>query len=321
MNQQLDLATLLAAGERSVFHGAPSAAVATLESAIAGAREQSRRAETAAATWLLGVAWGALGKYGHALDVLDVLIASDHGAAAEERLFASLACSVEASVHRQLGRHGAARELDLTALEQAGNSREAGFDALLGLAADAVGLGDAPEAAGYLEQAVALVPIAGDDAPAMAQAALAAPAAAVQWWRQLVRLDWVRAESALLGDDPSGAAQHAAAAVARAEGARAPRHVAKGLLFRGVAEAQISSSEAVQTLLRAAALADALDALPLVWPARAMLASLLAEVDPAQSEHCRSAARTAALAIAADLPPALREEWTARADIAPLLQD
>ena len=54
---------------------------------------------------------------------------------------AALATATVASVHRQLGRHAVAQGYDERALDGSGGPGEAGFDALLGLAADAVGLG------------------------------------------------------------------------------------------------------------------------------------------------------------------------------------
>ena len=139
------------------------------------------------------------------------------------------------------------------------------------------------------------------------------------WWRQRVRLDWVRAEVALLEGDVAQAVESAEAAVAGAEEARAPRHVAKGLLFLGVAQLHAGSDGATVTLRRAATLAEGLATLPLVWPSRALLGALLADSDPDESDRSLAAARNAVLAIAGDLPPNVREEWLNRPDIAELL--
>jgi len=139
------------------------------------------------------------------------------------------------------------------------------------------------------------------------------------WWRQQVRLDWVRAEVSLLDGDPEAAATLAAAAVERAEAARAPRHVAKGLLFQAVAEVHAGLPEAAGTLRRAATLAESLGTLPLIWPSRALLGALLEGTDDAESAKSLAAARSAVLAIAGDLPPAVREEWLARPDVGALL--
>jgi hypothetical protein len=300
-----DLTDLLAAGERSVFHGPPGTAVAPLERAVALAADGGRLPEAAAATWLLGVALGASGRYGRALAVLTPLLGqgSAPGAGPEGRLFGSLAASTSASVSRQLGRHAEARRSDEQALGLADGVGEAAFDATLGLAADAVGLGEPAEAAARLEQAGALVVGDGEE-----------------WWRQRVRLSWVQAEVALLTDRPADAVVAAESAVARAERSRAPRHVAKGSLFLGVARLQVGdAATAAATLRRAATLAEGLGALPLVWPSRAVLGALLAETDSPASAASLTAARAAVHEIASDLPPAVRADWLAKPDVAALL--
>lgn len=304
-----DLADLLAAGEQATFHGKPAAAVGVLEQAVVLAQAQSRPAEVAAAAWLLGVALGAGGRYGGALRVLTPLVESGSadGVAPERRLFAALAGATVASVHRQLGRHAVAREADLAALALTDGTGEAGFDTLLGLASDAVGLDEPDEAADRLSAAAAVLP-EGDDA----------------WWRQRVRLGWVRAEVALLDGRADEAVQHAEAAVAAAELARAPRHVAKGLLITGIAQISGGGAQegegAAATLRRAATLAESLGTLPLVWPSRALLGALLVQDDPQESVQSLAAARTAVLAIAADLPAGVRADWLARPDVSTLLE-
>ena len=298
-----DLPSLLATGERAAFHGPPASAVESLTQAATQARAENRAAEATAAGWLLGVALSASGRYGSALAVLDPLIgaAAAPGAAAESRLFGSLAAATAASVHRGLGRHRDARAYDENGLALADEQAEALFDCRLGLASDAVGLGDGAEAARCLREAASLVHDRDE------------------WWRQRVRLDWVRAEVALLEERAPDAIAAAAAAVAHAESARAPRHVAKGLLFQGVAQLEAGHAEATDTLRRAATLAESLGALPVTWPARALLAALLAERAPQQSRASLESARAAVRAIAEDLPPALRAEWLARPDIEALI--
>lgn len=299
----VDLARLLATGERAAFHGRPADAVSALEQAVVLAQKQGRRAEVTAAAWLLGVALGAGGRYGGALMVLSPLIdgGESAGLPADQRLFSALAAGTVASVHRQLGRHAAARETDLRGLALTDGVGEAAFDCRLGLAADAVGLGDLAGAHAELAEAAGLVPGRDD------------------WWRQRVRLDWVRAEVALLEGNVAQAIDAAETAVGGAEEARAPRHVAKGLLFLGVAQLHAGSADATGTLRRAATLAEGLAALPLVWPSRALIGALLAETDPDESDRSLAAARSAVLAIAGDLPPNVREEWLLRPDIAELL--
>jgi hypothetical protein len=300
-----DLASLLAAGERSAFHGPPGAAVADLERAVVMAQREGRRAEVTAAAWLLGVSLSASGRYGGALRVLTPLLEAGEApsASAELRLFAALAAATAASVHRGIGRHAAATDLDHRGLALTDRTGEAGFDCVLGLVSDAVGSGSLDDARTRHAQAASIAEGHGDD-----------------WWRQRVRLDWASAEISLLADEPAAAAEAAAEAVAAAERARAPRHVAKGLLFQGVAELQAGSAEATATLRRAATLAEGLAALPLVWQARALLGALLFAEPGEEGARSLATARSAVLTIAGDLPPTLREEWLARPNVSALLE-
>ena len=304
-----DLPTLLASGEHAAFHGKPAAAVIALEQAVVLAQSQDLVAEAAAAAWLLGVSLGAGGRYGGALTVLAPLVAAaqEDDAAPERRLFGSLSSATIASIHRQLGRHAIAREADLDALELTDGTGEAAFDALVGLASDAVGLGEAEEAASRLLEAEAVLPGHGDE-----------------WWRQRVRLGWAKAEVAMLEGRPEEAAARLAEAVQRAEDARAPRHVSKGLLLLGLAQVSTGAAEAASTLRRSATFAESLGVLPLVWPSRALLGALLAAADSseerAEGAKCLAAARSAVLTIASDLPPGVRSEYLARPDINALLE-
>ena len=306
---QPDLPTLLASGEHAAFHGKPAAAVGALEQAVVLAQSQGLVAEMAAAAWLLGVALGAGGRYGGALTVLAPLVDAGRadGASAEHRLFASLSSATIASIHRQLGRHAIAREADLDALELTDGSGEAAFDALLGLASDAVGLDEQDEAVSRLAEAEAVLPGRGDE-----------------WWRQRVRLGWAHAEVAMMEGRTEDAATHAAEAVQRAENARAPRHVSKGLLLLGLAQVAGGVDDAATTLRRSATFAESLGVLPLVWRARALLGAMLtegtSEADRTESARSLAAARSAVLAIAGDLPPGVRSEWLGRPDITALLE-
>jgi tetratricopeptide (TPR) repeat protein len=298
-----ELTDLLATGERAAFHGRPAAGVAPLQRAVELAHSAGRDAEATAAVWLLGVCLGAAGRYGSAMVVLEPL-AEDDPVDAERRLFSSLAAATLASVARQLGRHEEARGLDQRALDLAGEAAEARFDAVLGLAADAVGLEQVTEAVAALADAATLADGRGD------------------WWRQRVRLDWVRAEVALLRNRPDEAVTRAAMAVTLAEASGAPRHVAKGLLFGGVAQVQTGETdEAAVTLRRAATLAESLGAVPLVWPARAVLGALVAGSSPTEGAASLQAARVAVRQIADDLPGHYSEAWLRRPDIAALLAD
>lgn len=298
-----ELTDLLATGERAAFHGRPAAGVAPLQRAVEVAHGSGHDSEATAAVWLLGVCLGAAGRYGSAMVVLEPL-AEAETSDPERRLFASLASATLASVARQLGRHSEARRLDLRGLELAGDAAEARFDAVLGLAADAVGLEEVTEADAALADAAQLVDGRSD------------------WWRQRVRLDWVRAEVALLRNRPEEAVSRSDAAVTLAEASGAPRHVAKGLLFEGVALVQVGElEEAAITLRRAATLAESLGAVPLVWPSRAVLGALVAPTNPAEGGASLQAARAAVRQIAEDLPGRYAEDWLARPDIAALLAD
>ncbi len=313
-----DLAALLAAGERAAFHGAPSRGVEPLRRAVELAGAADRGVEASAAAWLLGVCLGAAGRYGDALGVLRLLTDDAAGVDAsgapgaehrstDELVFASLARSTSASLHRQLGRHAQARVLDSAALaiaEAAGSEGEALFDALLGLAADAVGLEEPSEAREQLARARAV--------------ALARP----DGWRQRVRVHWVAAEVALLTGVPADAVAESSAALTLAEASGAPRHVAKSSLFLGVSLAQAGRvDEARSTLHRAGLLAESLGALPLLWPSRAVLGALLEESDPAGSHEALGSARATIRTIAAGLDEEMREAWLRRPDVMAVLAE
>ena len=297
-----ELAELLAAGERAAFHGRPASGVASLQSAFEQARADGRGAEATAAAWLLGVCLGAAGKFGSALTVLDPLAAQEATDIPEQRLFAALAGASSASVRRQLGQHALAKSIDERALSLADGAPEATFDAVLGLAADAVGLDDAVVAHKHLGQAAELV------------------AARADWWRQNVELAWVQAEIALLEGDPDAAAGVLGGAIQSAEVSGAPRYVSKSLLFLGVSQVQAGQLDAAEvTLRRAATLAESLGAVPLLWPARALLGALLESRSPTEAAKSLAAARGAVIAIADDLPEDLRSVWLDRPDVAALL--
>lgn len=308
VDADVDIATLLASGERATFHGPPGSAIANLERAAALAQRDGRRAEVAAAAWLLGVALGASGRYGGALTVLIPLLKAGEGDDAdaigpEIRLFSSLAAATAASVHRGLGRHPAAAELDSRGLALTAGPGEASFDCVLGLTADSVGGGSLDDARNWLAKSEAIIDGRGGE-----------------WWRQRVRLDWVRAEVALLAEAPEEAIRFASTAVAGAEAARAPRHVAKSLLFQGVAELQAGQVEGIATLKRAASLAEGLGAVPLIWQSRALVGALLGGEDTEEGARALAAARSAVLTIAGDLSQDLRDEWLERPNVSAVLE-
>jgi hypothetical protein len=297
-----DLAELLATGERAAFHGRPASGVVALESAFERARDDGKGAEATAAAWLLGVCLAAAGRFGGSLAVLEPLVAAGHSDVPERRLFAALAASTSAAVRRQLGQIDQAKRLDDAALSYSDGAPEATFDAMIGLAADAVVTEDAVTAQPLLEKARLLTDGHQD------------------WWRQRVRLAWVEAEVALLVGEPERAGAILLGAVQLAEVSGAPRHVAKTLLLLAVSQVQGGElGEAENTLRRSATLAESLGALPTLWPSRALLGALLEESAPAESARSLAAARGGVIAIADDLPDDLRGVWLDRPDVAALL--
>lgn len=293
-----ELAGLLTAGERAVFRGVPGQGLIPLERAEVLAGELGDLDRRARAAWLTGICRAAVGHYGQALAGLTAT-AADPMYGPQLR---SLPASAVATVQRQLGRHVEAKAWDESARDLAGADVEATCEAWLGLASDAVGLGDAEGANAALARIEAL----SADRPL--------------WWRQRIRADWARAEVALLAQEPGAARAAAERALDHAEDVSAPRHVAKSLLFAGVAAtAQGQAAAAADLLSRAAVLAEGLGARPLVWPSRAMLGALLVPSQPEEAERNLEAARAVVREIAADLPPLLASEWLARRDIAALL--
>lgn len=144
---------------------------------------------------LRAVAAGGQGRYGSARsDLAELLRLQPTG-----RLGA-LATSTRASFHRQLGWHAVARRWDGRAIALAGRDPEAGVDALIGLAADALGLARLAASAALLQRATALL-----------QSAEAAPP------RLAIRLAWVNSELAMAAGDGPDALHHARRAAELAE--------------------------------------------------------------------------------------------------------
>lgn len=200
--------------------------------------------------WLRAVAAGGQGRYAHAVAELDIV---DRIAAAPLR---SLAMSTRASFLRQLGGHRAAAGWDGRALALPGADDAARTDALIGLAADALGVGRFPLARRLLDRAAAIVAEPADP-------------------RLQVRLAWVGAELAMAHGDGAGAVEGARRAVTAATEFGSARHRVKSQVV--LAAALCTAGD----LDRCRAVADAaLDAaaghglLPLHWA----LASLLAGV-------------------------------------------
>ena len=158
-----------------------------LERAEALAEERGDIARRTRAAWLLGVCRSATGNYGPALAGLTTA-ASDPEVPAELR---SLPASAVGAIQRQLGRHAEGRDWDAapgprrreqSALERgsASGDPEAETEALLGLASDAVGLGEADVARDAVDRVEAparrTAPVVAAPHPARLGARRAGPA-------------------------------------------------------------------------------------------------------------------------------------------------
>jgi hypothetical protein len=151
--------------------------------------------------WLRAVASGGQGRYGSAYGDLAALRRSCADRQADRRLV-SLAHSTQGSLLRQLGWHTLARGWDGRALALAGTDPEARADALVGLAADALGVGRFAAATTLLTRA---------------DAALAAQLPAHVADRLAVRRRWVAAELAMAAGEGAIAVRHAEEAVELAQ--------------------------------------------------------------------------------------------------------
>ena len=168
---------------------------------------------------------------------------------------ASLAHSTQASFLRQLGWHDKARRWDGSALALAGGDPEGRVDALVGLAADALGAGRFAVSAAALRRTQGLL----DEGPP----------------RLAVRLSWVSAELAMVTGDGAAAVGHAERAGELAAALGSTRHRVKSEVV--LAAALCSDGR----LDRSRAVADAalettqrLGLVPLSWA----LACLLGEI-------------------------------------------
>jgi hypothetical protein len=162
------------------------------------------------------------------------------------------------SALRQRGRHADARVVERAALRGARRAEDRSH-LLIGLAADAVGVGDLAA----VDDALRRVP----ETP--------------RGWRVRVRMRWVRCERELLAGRPARAAGHARAALALSRRAGAARHEAKSNLFLGAALIESArragapprlEREAVDSLRRARAQAERIGARPITRVANGLLA-------------------------------------------------
>lgn len=212
--------------------------------------------------WLAAVALGGQGRFAAAATLLRGLLADPATPAGP----AAHAAVTLAAHRRQQGGHALARPLDARGLRLAAaapctapcpDGTDAGaarVDALVGLAADALGLGD-PVAARLLD---------------------AAEAAGHPSWRTAVRIGWVRAELALYGGRAAQGVEPAERALDRARAAGAQRHVVKSRLVLAVVRAVVHpNGAAIAELDAVAGVAQEWGLLPLVGPARWAAADLL----------------------------------------------
>ncbi|OLR90575.1 hypothetical protein [Actinokineospora bangkokensis] len=218
--------------------------------------------------WASGVALGGRGHYAAALARLGPLLTG------RDPLLAALAAATAASHRRQLGAHAAARVLDgrgLAALARvpADHPRlpEARSDVLLGLAADAVGLGRADQVRRLLAEEAR-----GPD----------------PGWRGRIRRGWLAAEAALGAGRPREARAPAAVAHELAAGSGSARHRAKSAMVLGAVLAASGDAAGARPLL-SAALDEARRGgfAPLGWPCHLVMADV---EPPAADEHRRAAA-------------------------------
>ncbi len=160
--------------------------------------------------WLRAVVAGGQGRYSSALADLAALRRGPRGP------WLSLAHSTRASFLRQLGWHDLARTWDGRASAVAGSDRQAGADALIGLAADALGVGRFAASERALHRAAAMLDDAALD-------------------RLQVRIAWVSAELAMARGLGSAAVEHADIGFARAAALGSARHTVKSEVVRAAA--------------------------------------------------------------------------------------
>jgi hypothetical protein len=211
--------------------------------------------------WLRAVAAGGQGRYAIAAAELAELRRLVRGG----RL-ASLAHSTQGSFLRQLGGHDAARVWDGRALALAGPDPEATVDALLGLAADALGVGRFCASQALLERA--LVVLDGCSAPD----------------RLPVRSQWVAAELAMARGDGIAAVSHAERATALAARQTSVRHQVKSQVVHSAALCCAGRIDHARDLAKDALAATERFALvPLQWA----IASLLCDIagNDVEREH------------------------------------
>ncbi|KAA0098571.1 hypothetical protein CIW49_11600 [Mycolicibacterium sp. P1-18] len=210
-------------------------------------------ASTPVDLWLRAVAAGGQGRYGAAVADLDAL-----GRTHTRGALASLAYGTRASFLRQLGGHRVARGWDGRAWAAAGSDVTAGTDALVGLAADALGMGRFALSTHLLRRAGDLLGAGTGRLP--------------------IRLAWVSAELAMFTGDGAAAVGHARRAVDLASNFGSVRHDTKSRVVLAAALCSTGNIEASRTVADDALVtAQQHGLVPLSWA----VASLLADVGSA----------------------------------------
>jgi hypothetical protein len=290
-------------GERRVFGTSSDSADASDTAALLriafGDRPEAvirvRAGAPPVARWLAAVALGARGRYAAA----SALLAGLHGQPGVDAGVRAHAAVTRAAHLRQAGGHLAARRWDGLGLALAttlpgtasrsaphgsgsgsDGATSAGLDlaaarvdALLGLAADAIGLAD-PELA---ERLLRLAEPSALEHPS---------------WRPAVRWHWVRAELALSLDLPEPAVELARRALAGARAAGAVRHEVKSAIVLAVAEAG-AGRETEKVIADLGVLSERTRQTglwTLEWPIQLLLGSLIGDADHPQSTTHRSRA-------------------------------
>lgn len=236
----------------------PDAALAAAAFGDAPGRWPLPAATTPRQRWLRAVAAGGQGRYASAGTDLAALLRE-----APAGPLASLAHSTQASFLRQLGGHERARGLDGRALALAGTDHEADpeaaeatADALVGLAADALGVGRFAASAALLERAVGLPQ---PTAPA----------------RLAVRRNWVTAELAMVTGDGATAVRHAEHALELTSETMARHRVKSRVVLAGALCCAGSVDKARAVADTALHDADRLGLVPLRWALACMLIDLV----------------------------------------------
>ena len=215
--------------------------------------------------WLRAVSAGGQGRYACGLADLEALVRSY-----PDGRLTSLAFSTRASFTRQLGGHDAARGWDGRAWAVAGVDPHAATDALIGLAADALGVGRFAASRRLLRRADELLGrCVGPRLP--------------------IRLAWVSAELAMASGYGPAAVEHAERAVALTSDFGSMRHVVKSQVVLAAARCSVGDVEESRRLAVAALMeSDRHGLIPLSWALTCILADIGSAVhSPAQIQAVR----------------------------------